>query len=225
MTAPALWLVLDVETSGFIPGARSDVVHMPVVLEAAWTVVDADTLTQVTPLRQRLCAIQDYPRPVTSWPSDRMDPDVITMHERSGLRQDSERCDRLGTIVDLDDLIDEDVDKALAWMAGVTERVAVHFAGAGVARFEMTLLPMLGSRVVHRCHYGPVDTTAAARALGIPKVTEPDPDDGLEPDIQEGLDVERATTAPHRVATDVRAAYRQVRDMRARLTAVEGSAA
>lgn len=222
--APALWLLCDTETTGFLPSS-------PVVLEAAWTIVRSDTLAQLTPVRQRLCAIPCKPsrmqqwtrrltfRPaipaVSSWPAELMDSDVQAMHLQSDLAEDWNLArERLGTVGELDNLIDEDLNTALARTSNLG-RIPVHFAGAGVARFEMNLLPMLGSRVLHRCHYGPVDTIAAARALGIPKVTDPDPDDGLELDVQPGCT--GATTAPHRAATDVRAAYRQVRDMRARL--------
>lgn len=220
---PALWLMCDVETTGFLPSR-------PAVLEAAWMIVRSDDLAQVTPLRQRLCAIRCKPtrrerwervatlRPLTpsipSWPVELMDADVQEMHRESGLQEDWEDLRRIGSIGELDDLLDEDLNTALARMPdfGFTP---VHVAGAGVARFEMNLLPMLGSRILHRCHYGPVDTTAAARALGIPKVTEPDPGDGLGQDVQEGVNITQAITSPHRAATDVRAAYRQVKEMRA----------
>lgn len=221
--SPALWLLCDTETTGFLDSR-------PVMLEAAWTIVRSDTLAQLTPLRQRLCAIHCRLSPlrqwarrltfrpavpaVTSWPAELMDSDVQEMHLRSDLAEDWEYGGKLGAIGELDDLIDEDLNTALARMPefGFTP---VHFAGAGVARFEMNLLPLLGSRILHRCYYGPVDTTAAARALGIPKVTDPDLGDGLELDIQAGCT--GATTAPHRAAADVRAAYRQVREMRSRL--------
>jgi hypothetical protein len=207
---PALWLLLDTETSGFLDSN-------PVLVEIAWTLVRSDTLVQESPLRQRLCAIQDYPTPVTQWPAWKMGEDAWEMHDRSGLRADWNRAStRVGNVAELDDLVHADINAALARMPALGE-TPVHVAGAGVARFEMRLLPQLGSRLLHRYHYGPIDTTVAARTLGVPKVVEPDPDDGLTLNVQDGCDPVKAATDPHRAATDVRAAYRQIRDLRARM--------
>lgn len=60
---PALWLMLDTETTGLLD-------TRPAVLEVAWMVVRGDTLEQLTPLRQRLTALPwrlSWPQRLGSW--------------------------------------------------------------------------------------------------------------------------------------------------------------
>lgn len=231
-TAPALWLWLDCESTGLLDSR-------PAVLEAAWMLSD-DQLRQLTPLRQRLTALSCVPswqdrlaawarlRPahprVDSWPHLPMSPQVEEMHIESGLSRDWRNDQKIRDVQDLDMLIHEDHLAALERLdPGGTEDVPLHLAGAGVAQFEARLFPAIGSTVLDWCHYRAADSSVAAMTLGVPKNTEVA--DGLELDVQEGVDVERATTAPHRAATDVRAAYRQVWDLRSRLVTTEGSRA
>lgn len=230
--SPALWCWLDTETTGLLTSR-------PVVLEAAWMLTDAN-LRQLTPLRQRLCVLPCQPRGLrqrlaflarreilSRWPGPLMAEDVAVMHALSGLETDwTGTMVRFRDVQDLDGAIHEDHIAALERLdPGGTGDLPLHLAGAGVAHFEAQLLPMIGSVVPNWLHYRAADSSVAGMTLVLPKVADPDPDDGLELDVQEGCDVELATTAPHRAAADVRAAYRQIRDMRARLEIAEGSRA
>lgn len=61
----------------------------------------------------------------------------------------------------------------------------------------------------------------ALQQEAMPKITEPDPDDGLELDIQVGLDAARASTSVHRAAADVRIAYTAARLLRRAVTVAQ----
>lgn len=226
--APALWLWCDVETSGLLDSR-------PVVLEAAWMFTDS-ALTQLTPLRQRLTAIHCIPTlwsrltswlrtgSLRDWPSELMSNAVLMMHVRSGLVTDWESAEKIRDVQDLDMAIHEDHLAALHQLDPDGEReVLMHLAGAGVAQFEARLLPMIGSDLPPWLHYRCADSSVAAMTLGVPKTTQAPPGDYLSVDIQ-SEDAERALNHPHRAAADVRAAWHQVQDLRARL-AVEGSPA
>lgn len=212
--APALWLWLDTESSGLLDSR-------PAVLEVAWMLSDGQ-LRQLTPLRQRLTAIAHRALALREWPSLLMPEEVEQMHVASGLAEDWRNGEKIRSVQELDELIEADL--AAATLALNPESpMEIHLAGAGVAQFEARLLPAIGSTVLDWCHYRAADSSVAAMTLGVPKNTEVA--DGLELDVQEGVDVERATTAPHRAAADVRAAYRQVWDLRSRLVTTEGSRA
>lgn len=233
--SPALWLWLDVETTGLLDSR-------PAVLEAAWMVTDSE-LMQLTPLRQRLCAIPCTPRwweravswlrpdPLRHWPAHLMTGRVAGMHEESGLMWDWKSAEKVRDVAALDALILGDVVSAAAVVLARAEPgeeplpVAVHLAGAGVAQFEARLLPAIGSRVLDDWHYRCADSSVAAQVMGVPKVTEPPAGGYLAVDVQHGVDPERAVNHPHRAVADVRAAWHQVRDLRARMGTLEDSAA
>jgi oligoribonuclease (3'-5' exoribonuclease) len=217
----SLWLWLDVETTGLID-------DRPAVLEAAWMITD-DELRQLTPLRQRLTAIPWPPTwrqrvarwaksvallrrpytPLAQWPSLLMPVRVEMMLIDSGLAADWARCEKIRDVADLDMAIHEDHIAALEQHdPGGTNEVALHLAGAGVAQFEARLFPAVESNVLDWCHYRSADTSVAAMVAGVDKVDAPSSDDGLELDMQAGIDPVRASARQHRAAADVRIAYR-----------------
>lgn len=198
---PALWLWLDVESTGLLDSR-------PSVLEAAWMVTDAE-LRQLTPLRTRLTGIPWFGQPpVTTWPADL--PEIVArMHQDNGLQDewvDAGEGRRLTAVEELDVLVRGDVDGAVIHAGGSpVDPPPLHLAGAGVANFDSRLLAGVGSQIPEWCHYRCADTSVAAMVLGMPKL-DADPADGLVRDVP-SRPGHPAFTLPHRAGTDVRAAY------------------
>jgi oligoribonuclease (3'-5' exoribonuclease) len=225
--SPALWLWLDVESTGLLDSR-------PAVLEAAWMITDGK-LGQLTPLRQRLCAIPCAPTrwerltswlrpdPLREWPSRLMSDGVLKMHIRSGLDADWKTAEKIRDVQDLDMAIHEDHLAALQLLdPDGADEVPLYLAGAGVAQFEARLLPMIGSIYPTQLHYRAADVSVARMVAGLPKtVTSWSEADGLQIDPQPGVDELRAFGNEHRAAADVQAAYAAARDLRARLQAPE----
>lgn len=222
--SPALWLMMDSETSGLLRTTPAG--DRVVVLEAAWMVVNAADLTQLTPLRQRITALWELPswrdraqawsrlRPVSpwliAWDEIPMHPKAREMHEQTGLARDWAAHPSIRDVRELDRLIRADVDTAREKLGGPEARV--HLAGPGVAQFEDRLLPRIGSQVTSWCHYRTADTSVASMVAGVPKVDGASWEGVTSLDLQSGL---AAAEVGHRAAGDVLLSYAMARRLRA----------
>lgn len=181
MAERLLWI--DFETEGL------DYRRKHAVLEAAWTITDASRgLTQLTPMRSRLCKI---PPPGDDgnreWPSSLMwdetvDRVVAEMHKNNGLRIDWSNANgtSLDTWRDLDSKCLRMLHSGVALeqiilddLASVTEPGSVvRLAGSGVASFDQPLLAAHCPRLAPQSeggllHYRTFDLSVTAQVLGI----------------------------------------------------------
>lgn len=219
---PALWVFVDTETTGLLRDSWRG--QRVMVLEAAWMVVDAATLEQLSPLRQRTTAIWERPNwwdrlrawsrlrslsPSWTWDVIPMHPSAREMHEKTGLHLAWELSGPIRDVAELDKLIRADIETARTRVGDPDARV--HLAGPGVAQFEARLLPRVGSAVTSWCHYRCADTSVASMVAGVPKVEQVSWDGVDSVDLQTGI---ASCQVEHRAAGDVLRSYALARRLR-----------